>query len=106
MSNSLTDEICRGGPQNLSQWSPDFSLLHFHVWGYMNCFVYECKVDIGDENFQHIFDAARRVNNIAVLRKITTKLTTKLTAAILNIYYTELHNICYKLCCKLNYMSP
>jgi len=47
------------------------SLLDFFVWAYMRNMVYERKVCTRDELLQRIFDVAARVNDAALLRKVT-----------------------------------
>jgi hypothetical protein len=41
------------------------------AWGYMKSMVYEGKVDSTDGLLQRIFDAARRINDVAVRYKST-----------------------------------
>jgi len=49
-----------------------------HVWGYMKAMVYAHKVNMTEELLQRILNAARSINNAAVLRKVTRSLVTRI----------------------------
>ncbi|GFG36659.1 hypothetical protein Cfor_09400, partial [Coptotermes formosanus] len=59
--------IGRRGAQNWPPQSPDFNLLHYHVWGYMKATAYARKLNIREELLEQILSAARCINNAAVL---------------------------------------
>jgi len=65
-----------GGAQNWPLWSADLNPLDYHVWGYMKVIVYARKVNTREELLQRILSAARNINNIVVLRKVTSSLVT------------------------------
>jgi len=48
-----------------------------NMWGYMKAMVYAHKVNMTEELLQRILSAARRINNAAVLRKVTSSLVTQ-----------------------------
>jgi hypothetical protein len=56
--------IGRGDQQNWPTWSPDLTVLDFHVWGYMKNMVYQCKVNRGDKLLRFNFDVERRMNDL------------------------------------------
>jgi len=62
--------IGRGGAQNWPPRSPDLKPLDYHVWSYMKAMVYAHKVNTREELLLRILDAARSINNAAVLRKV------------------------------------
>jgi hypothetical protein len=64
------------GAQNWPPWSLDLNPLDYHVLGYMKAMVYAHKVNIREELLQQILSAARRINNVAVFRKVTSSLAT------------------------------
>ena len=68
--------IGSGSAQNWPPRSPDLYPLNYHVWGYIKAMVYAHKVNTREELFQRILSAARRINNAAVLRKVTSSLVT------------------------------
>jgi hypothetical protein len=67
-SNFMTDFE---GPENWTPRSPNFYQLHFQYVLLHEKMFYERKVDTRDEILWRIFDAARRVNNAAILLEFT-----------------------------------
>ena len=65
-----------GDAQNWPSRSPDLNPLDYHVWGYMKAMVYTHKVNMREELLHLILSVARRINNAAVLHKVTSSLVT------------------------------
>jgi hypothetical protein len=73
------------GPEGEQNWpprSPDLNQLDYHVWGYMKPMAYVRKVNTRDELLRRVLNAARRINNAAVLHKVTCFLATQLRKCI------------------------
>jgi hypothetical protein len=75
---------CHGDLQNWPTRSPDFTLLDFHVWGYMKNMVYECKLNRRQELLHQTFYAERCMNDPDVSLKVQI---------FLNFKYPELYNL-------------
>jgi len=74
--------IGRGGTENWPLRSPDLNPLDYHVWGYIKAMVRAHKLSTREELFQRILSTARSINNVAVLRKVTSSEVTPVRKCI------------------------
>jgi hypothetical protein len=74
--------IGRSCAQDWPPRSPDLNPLHYHVWGYMKVLVYLQKANTKEKLHRQILSAARRINNAAKFRTLTSWLVTRVRTCI------------------------
>jgi hypothetical protein len=77
LNQQFPNTIGCGGGQKWPPRSPDLNPLDDQVWDYMKTTLCASKTNTGGELLGRILDAARRINNAAVLRKVTRRMITR-----------------------------